>query len=97
MSARPSDLLRLRAVVAHVDDLFETIGHYGMTEEQYISPDGIDQEVRRAAVDLYMTQICEEAREVTNETRTRMAGVPWGSVAEMRNYLVHAYESLRAD
>jgi uncharacterized protein with HEPN domain len=50
--------------------------------------------MRRKAIDLYMTQLCEQAREVTDETRSRMKSIPWSAIAEMRTYLVHVYDSL---
>ena len=41
-----------------------------------------------------MLQLCEEAREVTDETRRRARGIPWASIAEVRNYPVHSYGSV---
>lgn len=45
---------------------------------------------------MLMLQMCEEAWEVTSETRDRMSNIPWSAIAEVRNYFVHSYNSVDA-
>jgi hypothetical protein len=66
MSARSSDLLRLKSIVECIDNISEAIEAYDITREQYSYPENLDQVMRRKAIDLYMTQLCEQAREVTD-------------------------------
>lgn len=97
MSARSTDMLRLEKIVSCIDDIAETVAAYGVDEDAYVSPEGIDEWTRRRALDQLLTLLCEEAREITDETRSRMPGIPWTSVAEVRSYLVHAYDSINAE
>ena len=94
MSARGSDLLRLRAIVDCADEVAETIREMGVTQESYSFPDGTLERVCRRALDMLVLQLCEEARELTDETRSRMPQIPWRSVAEVRNYFVHGCGSV---
>ena len=96
MSARESDLLRLQAIVDCIDDVRETIGAFDFGIDNYVTPDGILDNTCRRSTDMLMLQLCEEAREATNETRCGAKGIPWTSIAEARNCLVHSYGSVDA-
>lgn len=96
MSARESDLLRLRAIVDCIDDIRETIEAFDLVFDKYVYPDTVFEYTCRRSIDMLMLQLCEEAREITDETRSRASSIPWQSIAEVRNFFVHSYGSIDA-
>ena len=96
MSARRSDLLRLKTIIDCIDEVERTVSELGVTEESYSFPQGTMETICRRGIDMLMLQLCEEAREVTDETRSHMISIPWPAIAEVRNYFVHSYGSIDA-
>ncbi|MBR3317087.1 MAG: DUF86 domain-containing protein [Atopobiaceae bacterium] len=96
MSARSSDLLRLRTIVECIDEVDDTVRELGVTPDSYIYPQDTISRVCRRAIDMLILQLCEEARELTDETRGHAPSIPWTSVAEVRSFLVHSYGSVDA-
>jgi len=44
-----------------------------------------------------LTIIGEAARRVSEETRNRLSGIPWGRIIGMRNVMVHVYDEVDLD
>jgi len=50
--------------------------------------------VLAAALERFIEVVGEAASKVSDETRSRLSGVPWAEIIGMRNRLVHGYASV---
>ena len=91
MNARKSDPLRAQEVLETIEETFERIRVFGISEERFLSEDNLETRVLADALLMSVLRATEEAGKLSDESKFRHPEIDWRGVSGMRNYLVHDY------
>ena len=84
---RSKDRILIQKIIGYIEDVEE----YVRGEE---ARDFLADKKTITACAFTVSQIGELAKEITEETQTKYANIPWKSIRGMRNRIVHDYENV---
>ena len=88
MNARKSDPLRAQEVLETIEETFERIRVFGISEERFLSEDNLETRVLADALLMCVLRVTEE---LSDDSKFRHPEIDWRGVSGIRNYLVHDY------
>lgn len=91
MNARKSDPLRAREILETIQETFDRIDAYGISEERFLSEDDLETRVLADALLMCVLRVTEEAGKLSDSSKLLHPEIDWRGVSGMRNYLVHDY------
>ena len=84
---KSKDRLIIQKIIGYIDD----VGKY---VEGLEAKDFLDDKKTITACAFSVSQIGELVKEITEETMSKYANIPWNSIRGMRNRIVHDYENV---
>ena len=89
MNARKSDRLRACEVLEAIDEGFERIRIFEMTEETFLKAQDVRTRALADSLLMSILRVTEEAGKLSEGAKMRHPEIDWRGVSGMRNYLVH--------
>lgn len=91
MNARKSDSLRAQEVLDVIEETFERIEAYGVSEERFLSKDDIETRILADALLMCVLRVTEEAGKLSDASKRLHPEIDRRGVTGMRSYLAYDY------
>ena len=83
---QPKDRLHLENIVQHCADIDEAVVEFKIDKEAVFT-----SRIRRAALAIFVEQIGEESKKLSQEFKEKHPEINWRAVGGMRNFISHQY------
>ena len=84
---KSKDRIIIQKIIGYIDDVEKYV-------EGLEAKDFLDDKKTIIACAFSVSQIGELVKEITEETMSKYANIPWNSIRGMRNRIVHDYENV---
>lgn len=91
MSAKGTDIKRVKELYAVIQETKERLAHLGLTKENFLHDGSVGGRLVADGLLMCVFRATEEAGSISQETRGKYPSIYWAGIKSMRNVLAHDY------